>query len=84
MYGNWQSCMPSRFLMEIPADLLDKVKDTGGYISNSYQNNFALFIPGFRFQTSETGAFQFGFAGINSFGETFAVPFPYVQWFRKF
>ena len=51
---------------------------------NSYQNNFALFIPGFRFQTSETGAFQFGFAGINSFGETFAVPFPYVQWFRKF
>ncbi len=40
MYGNWQSCMPSRFLMEIPAELLDKVKDTGGYINQGYQNNF--------------------------------------------
>ena len=50
----------------------------------TYQNNFALFLPGFRFQTSETGAFQFGFAGFNAFGETGALPLPYVQWFRKF
>lgn len=49
-----------------------------------YKNNFALFLPGFRFQTSETGAFQFGFAGMSFEGETVAVPFPYVQWFRKF
>jgi hypothetical protein len=50
----------------------------------TYQNNFALFLPGFRFQTSETGAFQFGFAGLNAVGETIALPFPYLQWFRKF
>jgi hypothetical protein len=49
-----------------------------------YENNFALFLPGFRFQTSETGAFQFGFAGANAFGETYQIPFPYLQWFRKF
>jgi hypothetical protein len=49
-----------------------------------YKNNFALFLPGFRFQTSETGAFQFGFAGYNVFGYTGALPLPYVQWFRKF
>ena len=49
------------------------------------ENNFALFLPGFRFQTSETGAFQFGFAGLNILGETYAIRFPpYVQWFRKF
>jgi hypothetical protein len=49
-----------------------------------YENNFALFLPGFRFQTSETGAFQFGFAGFNALGRTFQVPFPYLQFFRKF
>lgn len=49
-----------------------------------YNNNFSLYLPGFRFQTSETGAFQFGFAGMTFEGETIAVPFPYVQWFRKF
>ena len=52
--------------------------------NKKYKNNFALFLPGFRFQTSETGAFQFGFAGMTFEGETIAVPFPYVQWFRKF
>ena len=50
----------------------------------TYQNNFALFLPGFRFQTSETGAFQFGFPGFNAFGEKGALPIPYLQWFRKF
>ena len=50
----------------------------------SNENNFALFLPGFRFQTSETKAFQFGFAGLNALGETDALPFPYLQWFSKF
>lgn len=52
--------------------------------NKEYKNYFALLLPGFRFQTSETGAFQFGFAGMTIEGETIAVPFPYVQWFRKF
>jgi hypothetical protein len=52
--------------------------------NKEYKNYFALLLPGFRFQTSETGAFQFGFAGMSFEGETFAVPFPYIQWFRKF
>jgi len=49
-----------------------------------FKNNFALYLPGFRFQTSETGAFQFGFAGASIGNYTGALPFPYVQWFRKF
>ena len=50
----------------------------------SYQNNFALFIPGLRFQTSESSAFQFGFAGASIGNYTGAIPFPYLQGFRKF
>ena len=49
-----------------------------------FKNNFALYLPGFRFQTSETGAFQFGFAGASIGNYTGSLPFPYVQWFRKF
>lgn len=49
-----------------------------------YNNNFALFLPGFRFQTSVSGAFQFGFAGASVGNEIGGLPFPYVQWFRKF
>ena len=48
------------------------------------KNNFALYLPGLRFQTSETSAFQFGFARLKYGVETFTFPFPYVQWFRKF
>ena len=53
-------------------------------VARKYNNNFSLYLPGFRFQTSETGAFQFGFARMRSSGVTTAFPFPYVQWFRKF
>ena len=58
--------------------------DIDPFDNKEYKNYFALLLPGFRFQTSETGAFQFGFAGMSFEGETFAVPFPYIQWFRKF
>lgn len=38
-------------------------------------------IPGLRLQTRPEAAFQFGFAGIRTEGETF--PIPLVQWFRR-
>jgi hypothetical protein len=43
-----------------------------------------LIIPGVRFQTSETGAFQFGFAGSLSESGIGNFGLPYLQWFRKF
>lgn len=42
-----------------------------------------LMVPALRFQTRSEGAFQLGFAGIRADGETIAVPFPMLQWFRK-
>lgn len=46
-------------------------------------NNFILLIPGIRFQTSYSKAFQFGFAGISTTGKFAPIPIPMVQWFRK-
>lgn len=47
------------------------------------RKGIALIMPGLRFQTEPERAFQIGFAGIYYDGETFPVPLPMVQWFRK-
>lgn len=44
----------------------------------------ALLIPGFRFQSKDDKAFQFGFAGIVVDGELLPAPIPFIQWFKKF
>lgn len=44
----------------------------------------ALVVPGFRIQTQEKSAFQFGFPGVITSGESAPVGFPMVSWFRKF
>lgn len=44
----------------------------------------ALLVPGFRIQTQEKSAFQFGFPGFVTSGDTSPVGFPMVSWFRKF
>lgn len=45
--------------------------------------NFSLFVPGIRWQMETKSAFQFGFAGMSSEGETVPFPIPMVQWYRK-
>ncbi|MEE4175923.1 MAG: hypothetical protein V2I46_00290 [Bacteroides sp.] len=47
----------------------------------SQRSAILAIIPGLRLQTRPEAAFQFGFAGIRSEGET--VPIPLVQWFRR-
>ncbi len=55
----------------------------GSPIYTTTKNDFLLIIPGLRYQTSYSKAFQFGFAGL-SYGGSFApVPIPMVQWYRK-
>lgn len=44
----------------------------------------ALVVPGFRIQTQEKSAFQFGFPGVITSGDSAPVGFPMVSWFRKF
>src|SRR5690606_10769485 len=44
----------------------------------------AILIPGFRIQTQEKSAFQFGFPGLVTSGDSSPVGFPMVSWFRKF
>jgi hypothetical protein len=44
----------------------------------------ALIVPGFRIQTQERSAFQFGFPGFVTSGDSSPVGFPMVSWFRKF
>lgn len=44
----------------------------------------ALIVPGFRIQTQEKSAFQFGFPGFVTSGDSAPVGFPMVSWFRKF
>ncbi|MEN9839922.1 MAG: hypothetical protein RL177_1401 [Bacteroidota bacterium] len=44
----------------------------------------ALIVPGFRIQTQEKSAFQFGFPGFVTSGDSSPVGFPMVSWFRKF
>jgi hypothetical protein len=44
----------------------------------------ALVVPGFRIQTQEKSAFQFGFPGVVTSGDSSPVGFPMVSWFRKF
>jgi len=44
----------------------------------------ALLVPGFRIQTQEKSAFQFGFPGVVTSGDSSPVGFPMVSWFRKF
>ena len=46
-------------------------------VNNEYA---AIYIPGFRIQTSSNKAFQFGFTGITSNGTTGGMPM--IQWFR--
>jgi len=45
--------------------------------------SFSLFIPGIRWQFDSKRAFQFGFAGLSSGGDTVPVPIPMIQWYRK-
>lgn len=51
---------------------------------NSYAGNFAIFVPGMRWQHESDKAFQFGFGGIMVDGEVAPFPLPMVSWFRKF
>lgn len=44
----------------------------------------AIFIPALRLHSSPKKAFQIGFAGIAADGELLPIPFPFLQWFRKF
>lgn len=44
----------------------------------------ALLIPGFRFQSKDDKAFQFGFAGIVVDSELLPALIPFIQWFKKF
>ncbi|MBW6499071.1 MAG: hypothetical protein K0B09_11825 [Bacteroidales bacterium] len=55
-------------------------------VTETYTNQrsaILLMVPALRFQTRAEAAFQLGFAGIRADGETMAVPFPMLQWFRK-
>jgi hypothetical protein len=53
------------------------------FISPSVGDNFALLIPGIRWQSEPNKAFQFGFTRLTYQGETAAVPIPTIQWYRK-
>ena len=59
-----------------------------GEIEKSSKENItiAFFMPGMRFQTKETRAFQIALAGalVKTKTRTFAFPLPMVSWFFKF
>jgi hypothetical protein len=56
------------------------------FLAPTFSNNqedFAILIPGLRWQIENKNAFQFGFAGLYFDGEFIPVPIPMVQWYRK-
>lgn len=48
---------------------------------NDIEFTTAVFVPGLRFETKPTRAFQFGFGGVSIDGEAIPIPIPVVQWF---
>jgi hypothetical protein len=44
----------------------------------------ALIIPAIRLHSGPAKAFQIGFSGVAANGEVLSIPFPFLQWFRKF
>jgi hypothetical protein len=60
--------------------------ETWYWIEETYTSKrgaILLIAPGLRFQTRAESAFQIGFAGLIVQGETSAMPFPMLQWYRK-
>ncbi|MCE3228736.1 MAG: hypothetical protein K0S32_3287 [Bacteroidetes bacterium] len=53
------------------------------YYTTQKKPGFALIIPGIRWQSEPNKAFQFGFTGVIVDGNTWPVPIPMVQWYRK-
>lgn len=56
------------------------------YTSQTEKSTIAIFMPGMRFQTKDTRAFQLALAGVvyQKKGEVTAFPIPMVSWFFKF
>lgn len=52
-------------------------------VFTSSDESVILLIPGFRIQTKEKSAFQFGFPGVYVSGRSSPLGFPVVSWFRK-
>jgi hypothetical protein len=52
--------------------------------ANASSEGGALLIPGLRWQTDRSRAFQFGFAGFVADNELVPAFIPMVQWYRKF
>lgn len=68
---------------------MKKVTRSGSFVFDSLVfpsegESVALIVPGFRIQTQEKSAFQFGFPGFVTSGDSSPVGFPMVSWFRKF
>jgi hypothetical protein len=78
-----------RFLASIA--IMSKITKKVSFVFDSFimpevnysSDNFAILIPGLRFQFQNESAFQFGFAGLILDNELIKVPLPAFQWFRK-
>lgn len=53
-----------------------------GYIGNRLNSTFGFIIPGIRINSSDTKAFQLGFASLYFAKRFIPTPFPVIQWFR--
>ncbi len=51
-------------------------------ISKNLNSTFGFIIPGIRINSSETKAFQLGFASFYFANRFIPIPFPVIQWFR--
>jgi hypothetical protein len=76
----------SQFLFSVGA--LKKITRSGTLVFDSLiisvdDELVVVLVPGVRLQTKERSAFQFGFPGIFFSGDTDAVGFPMISWFRK-
>lgn len=85
-YVSLENEQQSQFLFSIGG--LRTYSRTGTFVFDSmilpFEEEFlVILIPGFRFQTRENTAWQFGLPGIYVSGESNPVGFPMVSWFRK-
>jgi hypothetical protein len=53
-----------------------------GYIGNRLNSTFGFILPGIRVNSSDTKAFQIGFASLYAANRFIPIPFPIIQWFR--
>jgi hypothetical protein len=53
-----------------------------GYIGNRLNSTFGFIVPGIRINSTDTKAFQIGFASLYVANRFIPTPFPVIQWFR--